>query len=365
MTPQAATDNPAHWPDPDQLGVAETLTGEARLDRERLRAIAEIGIFDLFDEGDAHGPSQLLYLETLRQLASFAPTLARLVAACHDLRLIRPTAAGPCWGAIAVPEQLECADLGGGHWLLSGTLTLDLPPQWLDSVLVPCGDGRFLCLHQPLATCDLEVLDQPGQITRYRLRLSRRSVSPLDQRRGSASHLRIKAALDLGAQLLGCLDAAHNLAESFAAERVLFRKRLADNGFIAGRHQAMRAESARLWSALLDLAGRARGGAIADDEQRLLGHFGRRALDQVAEALQLCGGTGLMDEFGMPACYRRVLHLLETYRPPLDDSEGDREIARNTLTAMTAYGAFLQREDSAAASAWSRLHELATLEVQP
>lgn len=297
----------AHWPDPDQLGVAETLArevrrllpqGDAQLDDQHLRILNEVGIFALFDQGDENGPTQLIYLETLRLLAGFAPNLAQRVAACHDLRLLQSA------------SEAESA-LGDRQGLLSSAPSLDLLGE------------------------------------------------------GTPAILRLKHALDLGAQLLGCLDAAHDLAESFAAERVLFRKRLADNPFIAGRHQALRAEAARLWSALLDLAGQARCGDVGDQAQRLAAHLGRHALDQLAEALQLCGGTGLMDEFGMPALYRRVMHLLESYRPPLCADEQDSQLTHKSLNAMQSYATFLARQHSAAATSWSHWHELATLEVQP
>lgn len=313
-------------PDVDHVGVAATLAGEIHKmlggndikDRDAVRAAADLGIFELFEEGEKEGFTQLLYLETLRHLARFAPTLARFVAGHHHTLLMEP---GCDEGQIGFPAwegRLEMVDFRDGNFLVSGTLILDVNPAWLDFIVFPTKKGKqYLRVFNPGESFTVTPIERPGQVTSYRVHLVNLGIEPKNVLSSDEEILNKKNMLDYGVQVLGTLDAAVDLAAKFADERELFRKKLSENSFIQASHQSHRIGIARNWSGLLHQAALVRDEVEQDGIEFVTYALARNGLDRVSDLMQLCGGTGYMHEFGMPDHYLRVLHLTEVYAPPV------------------------------------------------
>jgi hypothetical protein len=149
-----------------------------------------------------------------------------------------------------------------------------------------------------------------AELARHNLALARLVASgnsaagPADGRSPDAGAR--KAIVDALALLAGCTEAAAARAEAFAAERILFRRRLAEVPAVRAALASARGTAGRLRAAAGALA-RAAGDDLAPAGWAPLAG---EALAAVARMLQLHGGTGLMEDSGMPELHRVVLSVV-------------------------------------------------------
>lgn len=150
---------------------------------------------------------------------------------------------------------------------------------------------------------------------------------------------RRKAVVDGMAVLAGRLTAAVDRAEGFAGERILFRRRLAEVPAVRDALERARAAVARAHAALAQTAH-----AAGAPDPAAWAAFAAVALETASAMVQLMGGTGLMEESGMPALYREVLSVIGEVAAALEPRSPQDALHGLLLTAPGPGGIPLDTE---------------------
>lgn len=293
-----------------------------------LSSLQAMGLLNLFDdEQDSFTPAryrELVPNQLLCLLAEYLPAAACLVADCHSCGLVLP---GQAQGRAFLMAH-------GAHNTRESCFEIATVYR-CDQALVPtCDSQTFLHLR--------DIHFQACQETGYRRIEKRYDISGQEQlvtvKPCTQARLHHKRALDLVFQLCGHLWRGIRAAKAFAAERVLFKRPLAQFPLTQARFLDMELRIAQLQVIAWDLCHHSDG--ERDDLKWLTGWSARTAQKLAGDLMQLYGGSGYMMESGMPDTFMWVLALIERYAPDmtpdLDLLEGlVTEVEGSHLAALT------------------------------